>query len=197
MAGKPDDNTPCSAHLARRAVELAAARLARASEYSAITDWMSVSQAGRIAWPRLFAGRFAGFDNEHDKMVLAKGSADQLRVHQDRNEQAEWTIDWLKKRGLIESNGLVRQSRLDVELAEYTAPDPINRNHSKRSVRRDATRPDIIESLKILTLSDTWGDSQVKQRCRLVERHLEKPKGWCKPRTLGRAIIDYQRLLKG
>jgi hypothetical protein len=58
----------------------------------------------------------------------------------------------------------------------------------KRKVRRDEKRPEIAGAVAALADSTGWQGSSDKERCRLVERHLKKPAGWCSQRTLGRAV---------
>lgn len=62
-----------------------------------------------------------------------------------------------------------------------------------RKTRGDATRPDIAKAVAALAGSDNWENASHKERCRLVDKHLGKPDGWCKVRTLGRAIADRER----
>jgi hypothetical protein len=59
--------------------------------------------------------------------------------------------------------------------------------------RRDETRSEILEALVVLDSKEDWKKSPNGVRCRSVERELNKPAGWCKMRTLGRAIADRAR----
>jgi hypothetical protein len=68
-----------------------------------------------------------------------------------------------------------------------------NLGGKSKKPRRDEKRPAIIEALKTLVPSDNWEGRGDKERCILVERHLNKPAGWCKPRTLRRAITEYEK----
>jgi hypothetical protein len=58
----------------------------------------------------------------------------------------------------------------------------------KRKARRDEKRPEIVAVIAALADSTEWQGSSDKERCRLVERRLDKPAGWCSQRTLSRAI---------
>ncbi len=64
---------------------------------------------------------------------------------------------------------------------------PVDRA-AQRTPRSDAKRPEIAQAVVALSASPDWqAASSNKQRCRMVERHLDKPAGWCSLRTFGRA----------
>jgi hypothetical protein len=91
------------------------------------------------------------------------------------------------------------QRLLDVAMASLGfQPEPqpvtlINLSVKPKKPRRDEKRSAIIEALKTLVPSDNWEGRSDKERCILVEQHLNKPVGWCKPRTLRRAITEYEK----
>jgi hypothetical protein len=59
-----------------------------------------------------------------------------------------------------------------------------------RKQRCDATRPEISRALDDLDGTEAWERAGPKARLGLVDQHLNKPAGWAKARTLGRAIED-------
>jgi hypothetical protein len=59
---------------------------------------------------------------------------------------------------------------------------------ASKTRRRDEKRPDIIRAIEALAGSPEWEQASGKARCRLVERHLDQPPGWCSTRTLVRAM---------
>jgi hypothetical protein len=71
--------------------------------------------------------------------------------------------------------------------------EPGARAAKPRKRRSDETRSAIIEALVVIDGSEDWKNSKYGGRCRLVEQHLVKPKGWCTLRTLGRAIAARAR----
>jgi hypothetical protein len=74
--------------------------------------------------------------------------------------------------------------------AAPTAPEPPRKHQRKRP--RNAKRWEIAGALASLVGSTDWEAASDKQRCRLVDSHLNKSKGWCKPTTLRRAVDDYK-----
>jgi hypothetical protein len=65
-----------------------------------------------------------------------------------------------------------------------------NDHVKKKKARRDEKRPEIAGAIAALADLTEWQDSSDKKRCRLVERYLRKPEGWCSSRTLGRAVAE-------
>jgi hypothetical protein len=58
----------------------------------------------------------------------------------------------------------------------------------ERKVRRDEKRPEIARAVADLKDSKEWQEASDKKRCRMVEGQLGKPRDWCSPRTLRRAM---------
>lgn len=82
-----------------------------------------------------------------------------------------------------------RLARSEATACTSLSPGADNGGKTKeRRPRRDAKRPEIVSAISALTKSTAWGKASDKERCRLVERHLNKDEGWCSVRTLGRAI---------
>jgi hypothetical protein len=95
-------------------------------------------------------------------------------------------------RRYLERCGLAGAPRVLAEWFGLVQPQPAG-DPPKRARRRDEKRPEIIAALPRLINSSEWKDAADKERCRAVERELDRPAGWCTPRTLSRAMAGYKK----
>jgi hypothetical protein len=183
-----------------KAVQLVARRLGKSIGASRpiLCDAMSSGevQVRSVADPKrpqyLPAELWANAEFDLDRNVVRGG--DQWRYDRGLHGECEyealeisaedleyWLAPWARATNTADDAGSGRP---------IASAEQASSTKSKRKPRRDGKRLEIAPAIAALDSSEKWKMARDGQRCEMVEEHLERPKGWCKPRTLSRAIAD-------
>jgi hypothetical protein len=88
----------------------------------------------------------------------------------------------------------ISHSDLEYWLQARVASDEQARSaKGKRKRRHNEKRPEIVQAIAALAETSAWKNAGAKERCKLVEEHLKRDAGWCRPRTLDHAITEFSK----